>query len=248
HGMGDAIPEFGRVTETATHLRAAEAFARTKQRVFPLAPGTKIPPKGFTGGVNNATCDLDLVRRWWEPEPEANIGLACGDQPAGFGLLVIDVDVKGGKPGKEEIKRLEATYGRLPRTIRQDTPSGGGHYFYRYQVGLNVRGGTDRLAPGVDVRAIGQYVAVAPSRTSLGAYRFHDRFTVDAIESAPKWLLDLLIKEDRTRTNGHAASPGIEAVRDVLRFIPSRPPYDEWVRVIAAVLDGTEGDADAAET
>jgi hypothetical protein len=45
----------------------------------------------------------------------------------------------------------------------------------------------------------------------------------------------------------HGGAPSRERVRSALLSIPSRPDYDDWIRVIAAVLDAVEGDACEAE-
>ena len=57
--------------------------------VFPLSPGTMVPPQG-TQAFEDATTDPKILRGWWARWPGANIGLACG----AAGLVVIDADVK----------------------------------------------------------------------------------------------------------------------------------------------------------
>ncbi len=53
-------------------------YARSGYRVFPLAPGSKIPAiskeKGGHGCLD-ATRDINIIERWWTEYPDANV--AC---------------------------------------------------------------------------------------------------------------------------------------------------------------------------
>ena len=75
-------------------LAAALGHAARGWPVFPLWPGSKTPavPDSWE---RRATCDPDLIGRWWAARP-FNIGLAVG--PAG--LLVIDLDAPKPVPGR----------------------------------------------------------------------------------------------------------------------------------------------------
>jgi hypothetical protein len=78
---------------------AAILYARAKIPVFPLRPGTKVP--ATANGFKDATTDLRVVRSWWRDNPRYNIGLATGHK-----FDVLDVDIKGGRPGEESAERL----------------------------------------------------------------------------------------------------------------------------------------------
>jgi hypothetical protein len=66
---------------------------------------------------------------------------------------VVDVDTKNGAKGAEW---FWAQYEALPKTRMVVTESGGYHIFFVHAAGL--RGSVNRIAPGVDVRADGNYV------------------------------------------------------------------------------------------
>ncbi len=134
-------------------LKAALHYAALGWRVFPLAPGQKIPITAH--GCKDATTDAEQIRAWWTKTPNANIGMACG---AGSGVYVIDVDVSA----SGDVNGIESLgeFPQLPLTIRQDTPRGGFHAFYRTSTPPANR---NSFRPGIDVRGEGYYVVLAPS-------------------------------------------------------------------------------------
>jgi len=177
-----------------TMLNAALAYAARGWRVFPVAPGAKVPliPKSAGGnGCHDATTAVDIIREWWTDHPDAGIGLHCGP-PSGVFVLDVDVD----KGGQESLDSLEAAFGPLPETLAAKTGSGGSHFFFRCPADRGIRNkvklkGPDgkRLA-GLDVRSGGGYVVLPPSRHPNGnlyAWAW-DAEVVDP----PAWLLDLV--------------------------------------------------------
>src|SRR5690242_16673505 len=65
---------------------AAVAYAEQGYFVLPLQPGGKAPRT--RRGFHDATNDVDIVRRWWEEQPDSNIGIV----PGFSGHVVVDVD------------------------------------------------------------------------------------------------------------------------------------------------------------
>jgi len=180
---------------TATELPetlagAAAAYAVLGWRVFPLVPGGKVPrfrrahaddaeqaacPGGqvcgrLGHGFKDATADVERVARWWARDPRCNIGIATGS-PGGPGTSspdVLDVDVKGGAPGKVSFGRLREvglTTGAFAAVV---TPSGGWHFYYD---------GTGQQSAclkkhGIDFRSCGGYVAAPCSQVGPLFYRW----------------------------------------------------------------------------
>jgi hypothetical protein len=134
-------------------LNFALQYAGIGWRVFPLAPGQKIPITKH--GVKDATTDETQIRAWWAQWPNANIAVACG---AASGVYVVDVDISAGG----EINGLESLkeFPPLPITVRQDTPRGGYHAFFKT---CNAPANRNSFRPGVDIRGDGYYVVLAPS-------------------------------------------------------------------------------------
>lgn len=139
-----------------TKKEAALAYARKGWKIFPCAENTKIPLAG-THGVKDATSDAEKIAEWWDANPNANVGLACG---SASGVWVVDVDVRKDK-GVDGFKSISASGKKLKETLSQNTPSGGMHLLYRCdgEPPANKNG----FLEGVDVRGDGYYVVVSPS-------------------------------------------------------------------------------------
>src|SRR5262249_14056450 len=121
------------------------------------------------------------IRSWWARHPNAMIGLPTGPQS---GVWVLDIDNGEGKDGKASLATLESTYGALPETGKVTTPSGGSHYYFKYDGEVRSRG---QLADGLDVRGDGGYVIAGGSVRSDG--RSYEWTVAGAPAFAPTWLL-----------------------------------------------------------
>lgn len=104
-----------------------------------------------------ATTDLDLVRKWWTEEPDANIGAPCKLN----GWAVVDVDPRNG--GYKSLCRLEERVGVLPGTTMQITGGDGLHMLYQ-SPGFDLPG---EPFEGIDFKHNG-YILLAPSVHSSG--------------------------------------------------------------------------------
>jgi hypothetical protein len=167
-------------------LQRALELAQNGVPVFPCSPQTKAPL--VDRGLYAATANERIVRRWWQDHPDAMIGVPTG---ARSDVWVLDVDLKDNGP--DNLASLEAMHGALPETLIVATASGGRHYYWRHVPGVRNRG---RLAAGIDVRGDGGYIIAAGSVRDDGTYYEieHDATPADA----PQWLLDLVIKRDRS--------------------------------------------------
>lgn len=123
-------------------IEHALAWAARGFRIFPVQPGSKVPPKGMLWRAE-ATSDPAKIRAWWAFNPNYNYGVAGGD-----GWLIVDVDA--GKNGFASLLDVD-----LPDTLTVKTPGGGLHLYYR---GPDVANSVDRVAPGIDIRSKGGYV------------------------------------------------------------------------------------------
>ncbi len=133
-------------------FKAADYYANLGWEVFPCKAGQKTPLT--KNGVKDASSDPDQIAAWWARWPEANVALACGPES---GVAVVDIDVKGGSNGFDEI---HAEGWEIPDTLRQETPTGGAHYFYEWDSTVKNK---NNFKPGVDIRSAGYYVMLAPS-------------------------------------------------------------------------------------
>lgn len=132
-------------------------YAAAGFRVFPVKSGTK----GSSGGQllqswkEEATTDPSVITYWWNMWPDADICIATGG-----GLLVIDLDVKGGEDGTASLLSWVAANGNLPATAVARTRSGGQHHYYIVEGSFKNRRG---FLPGIDLRSDGGYVVAPPS-------------------------------------------------------------------------------------
>jgi len=122
-------------------------------RVFPCEVRGKRPLGALArNGCNSATADADQVAAWWQTEPQANIGIACGNL-----VDVVDID---GPPGYAAIADhwqalLDVSLGLV------HTGTGGAHIYVTADP--RSRNGASRWGAGVDTRALGGYVIAPPS-------------------------------------------------------------------------------------
>lgn len=138
-------------------LEAALKYASHGWHVFPCMPRQKVPATKH--GIKDATTNLDQIRRWWSRWSTANVTIACGENS---GVYVIDVDVPEAiaVSGWDTLRNLANEGKFLPETVRQNTPRGGAHFFYRATLPPASR---NNFLPGIDIRSNGFYVVVAPS-------------------------------------------------------------------------------------
>lgn len=156
--------------------------------VFPLVPNTKRPltPNGF----KNASKSVEAVRKWWAEHPDANVGIATGEAS---GIVVVDVDVKGGAKGRESLASLK----ELPPTLTVTTPSGGWHFYYLCpQGGVRSRTG---LLPGIDIKAGNGYVVGPGSVIDGKPYEYLDAEA--HISTLPEFVVELA-----NRSNGFSST------------------------------------------
>ena len=140
-------------------------------------------------GVKDATTDKNQIRAWWRENPDANIGIAMGDDS---GILVLDEDPRHG--GDESLHQMEEEYGALPNCPTVRTGSGGRHLYLAVPPGVTVRSRVG-LRPGIDVRGKGCYAVAAGSTHASGrTYLWENGKTPSqlAVPVCPDWLLDLI--------------------------------------------------------
>ncbi len=133
--------------------QAAMQYAGQGWRVLPCREKGKIPV--CKHGVKDATIDLMQIDKGWSKNPNYNVAVACGPES---GVYVVDVDVNT----EEGINGFESLgeFPSLPKTVAQDTPRRGAHFFFKTD---NPPAGRISFRPGIDIRSIGTYCLVSPS-------------------------------------------------------------------------------------
>lgn len=198
-------------------LDYALAYARLGWRVFPtrVAGETYMDsnsgrekvsngkePNVGKGGFKRATANVDQITQWWSKTP----GLGIGLWPGPSGLLVLDIDIKDGKQGYKQWQALQDRLEQvLPPTLKQHSPSGGWHLFFRLPPDVQISCSKIAGCEDIDIRAHGGYVCLEGTKTHAGGYSFEDWDALadgpPLIANAPEWLISLLCqvkKHDET--------------------------------------------------
>lgn len=171
----------------------------------------------------------DEIEIYWDTWPLANIGVITGPES---GIVCLDVDVKDGVDGNQTIKD-HADAGRiLPETFT-DARGDGKHPFFWYPKNApaelrNIQDG--KLGPGLDLRAAGGQVIIAPSMHFSGERRriVDPRPPVDL----PQWVIDLALSTQKPeKTHGNAPVP-LKQVNEK----GSGLPLDDRKRLISAYV------------
>jgi len=134
-------------------LRAL-TYAANGYYVFPVFNKIPLTQRGF----KDASVDTACIITWFEENPKADIGIACGMSRIG----VIDVDIKNGAQGEASLAELQANGFTLPATVVTKTRSGGRHLAYYDPQGV-CPSVASKLADGIDTRGVGGLVVAAGS-------------------------------------------------------------------------------------
>lgn len=108
-------------------------------------------------GYKDATTDPDIIRKYWEKYPNANIGFAVPEN-----IVVLDVDIKHdqGKYGDETLAALIEKNEPLPATVESLTGGGGRHLFFLTDKPVPCANG---FLPALDLKSKGGFVVLPPS-------------------------------------------------------------------------------------
>ncbi|WP_426614494.1 bifunctional DNA primase/polymerase [Bradyrhizobium sp. McL0616] len=168
-------------------IRTALALAARGFHIFPCRPHEKRP--ATANGLKDATADSDIIKAWWQEQPDNNIAIATG---AASGIFVVDID---GLDAEATLRRLEAELGALPATVEAITARGRHIYFKWPQE--PVRNSAGKIGEHIDIRGDGGYVIAPPSIHPSGRRYSWSVDSANSFADAPSWLL--------ARQNGSAA-------------------------------------------
>ena len=164
-----------------SNLTFAMAYAQIGWAIFPVwssdgqghcrcpkgkdcqSPG-KHPHSLAQHGHLDATTDTETIKRWFESDPHAGVGVSCERS----GLVVVDIDPRNG--GTETLAKLESEHGPLISNCMASTQGGGEHRVFK----ANPRHAYPQsLGAGIDLKYRG-YICVEPSRGPSGHYHWRE--------------------------------------------------------------------------
>ena len=141
-------------------LEAALQYAERGWRVLALGANSKIPVTSKRlqpNGSLSASIDPEHIKELWEQYPNANVGIATGEES---GLTVIDVD------SEDALATIYLKAGK-PETYTVKTPRGV-HFYLPHAPSLKQTAG---FIEHVDIRNEGGYVVAPPSEVNGTLYK-----------------------------------------------------------------------------
>lgn len=201
--------------------------------IFPCRPGRKEPVGGR--GFHDASDDVDVVSKWWDEQPDCNVGLHLGKS----GLFALDIEVAE----HPWIDKLQ-----LDCTFVQATANGGWHFVFRQPDGWVVPSvPLGQLDGQAEIKGDGGYILLAPSAlygsvAKLGmptGYRVvRDREPAEA----PEWLL-VMVQEHlaKSSTERMRAQSGarLSLVSSGIANVTAEDRVAELLSVVRAAAVGT---------
>lgn len=190
-------------------------------------------------GMNDASCNPDAIRVWFDKAPNANIGINL----VRSGLVAVDVDPRNG--GHLTMELIEADASRpIASDVLAFTQGGGEHRFFNLpqDAGIQLPG---TLGKGIDLKRNG-YVVAAPSCGVQGCYDWEASSSPldGAIPTPlPDWIRGLSAPSSAAPTKAQMESVGYSTVtkaqvaelRLALEHITDCDDRDTWLRVIGAL-------------
>ena len=146
--------------------------------VYPIIPNGKQPIKDYS--YLKATQDINLIKSWFEHEPNINIGLNL----AKSNLIVVDID-NHNNDLQAPLQELYNLGYKLPSNYIELTKSGGLHYYFRSNKPVKPTRKTKFIA-GVDL--LSDFVVSSPSNN----YKVLNGATLDDIPQTPNWIIKAL--------------------------------------------------------
>lgn len=213
----------------STPLAYAQAYAAMGWHVLPLEPRAKVPlGRLVPRGMHDATTDPEVIRGWWQRQPQAGVGIALAQS----GLVAVDVDPRNG--GTDTFEQVQAAHGSLRSDVMAFTGGGGEHHVFLVPHGAAISlPGT--LGPGVDLKANG-YIVVEPSIHPSGKQYGWEASSspLDGVVPSPlpDWMRSLRVElQQPTVRAGEVPVDPVQSrdAREAL-YLLDADDHDTWVR------------------
>jgi putative DNA primase/helicase len=215
--LNEIIEDFGPMPDSAS----PEEFMKEELRLFEM--GVKTLPVHYLRSDGSCSCERSECSgpkhprmNDWQGKAQrdnpiliktrrekayrySNLGISCGKDS---GVFVLDVDVHK-EDGFTTLRELSKDDPESLNTPCVRTPSGGMHYYFRYDENLEWINNMVKFAPGLDIRNTGSLVVAPPSRTADGFYKWEKPLnSLDDLKPVPTWLIQKLEEKASTSTSG----------------------------------------------
>lgn len=223
-------------------LESALALAAKGFKVFPVPANQKRAV--LEDWPNKATADAAKIRAWftdWTGDPvDSNIAIHTD------GLLVLDIDAKGGVNTYDALAELESELGPLPHVV--ETPSGGFHAYMRLPEGRTIANTSKTLKPWLDTRSHHGYV-LAPG-SSIGGKPYDWLIAGGGEENRPpSSVAELPLAPDHLLDRIGAPRPKAELPQDIVYDTPEAiAAAADYLKRAAPSIQGDGGDFTAFKT
>lgn len=139
-------------------------YAERGYKIFPIQENGKAP--ATKNGFKDATDDPETIKKWWDENPNYNIGLPL----ALNGLIAIDIDRHKDIDGFDAFEKyiISNELSDLPLTVEAVTANNGIHKIFKAPDGFKPVG---ILTEGVDLKYNG-YIVIAPSKINCNFYEW----------------------------------------------------------------------------
>ena len=176
---GPPNKDVGAATDQSA-LACALKYAEHGLPVLLAKPNTKDSYLGDK--VQSAMLDPVAIQTAFTTHPNSNVAVVPGLKA---GVVVLDVDVKNGRPGIKVLAALESFYGQTD-TRTCTTPSGGRHLYFEHPGGQLPH---KEILPGVELYAEAKLMA-PPSVVDGKPYKWID--ASKPVAECPTWLAEVL--------------------------------------------------------
>lgn len=169
---------------------------------------------------------------------DRDCGIMTGEKS---NLTVVDIDIKN--DGLKTWKKLCDENDFKNDTIYETTPSGGLHYYFKYESKLPLNQGFNGV--GIDIRNNNGFIKCAPSIGYEFKQHWDNGFEVCEM---PKWLLNWFLKDKKrikskqnvndkstllNKKDDNVEYSDPEFVKELVKLIDSKyaDDYDDWVKI-----------------
>lgn len=192
--------------------------------LFPVKAFEKSPPL-LKDDLELASNDPDQIRAWGRQYLRCNWGVSLRKSKA----IVMDVDTKATKVGRQTLADLTLEFGELPVTLTVQSPSGGLHYYFEGSLGIKQALGKKGFGADVDcpgyVLIPGCWLISGGVNGKSGNYK---TITDAPVAPAPEWFAEFL-KEKPAAAEAMSDEPAVdwdkpENIERMIRYLQEGAP------------------------